>query len=146
MKAITLWEPWATLMAYGYKRFETRSWLTNYRGPIAIHAAKKMDEEIVSWCLRKPFVDCLIEIGIRQPTKFHLGCILAIGELVGCHSTTGLIGRDIYRNHAAPYESEFGNYAIGRYAWKIINIQRLQEPIPVRGFQGLWDWEPPEEK
>jgi activating signal cointegrator 1 len=40
MKAITLTQPWATLVAIGAKRIETRSWPTNYRGPLAIHAAK----------------------------------------------------------------------------------------------------------
>lgn len=41
MKAITIWQPWASLLAMGIKQYETRSWATSYRGPIAIHAAKK---------------------------------------------------------------------------------------------------------
>lgn len=41
MKALTLWQPWASLIALGIKRIETRSWSTNYRGPLAIHAAKR---------------------------------------------------------------------------------------------------------
>lgn len=41
MKAITLWQPWASLLACGAKGYETRSWATSYRGQIAIHAAKK---------------------------------------------------------------------------------------------------------
>jgi len=41
MKAITLWQPWASLVALGVKTIETRSWATSYRGPIAIHAAKR---------------------------------------------------------------------------------------------------------
>ncbi len=40
MKAITIWQPWASLIACGAKKYETRSWATNYRGPIAIHAAR----------------------------------------------------------------------------------------------------------
>lgn len=39
MKAITIWQPWASLIACGVKQYETRSWPTKYRGPIAIHAA-----------------------------------------------------------------------------------------------------------
>jgi hypothetical protein len=39
MKALTLWQPWATLIANGTKTIETRSWSTSYRGPLAIHAA-----------------------------------------------------------------------------------------------------------
>lgn len=41
MKAITIWQPWASLLAHGMKQYETRSWATKYRGPIAIHAAKR---------------------------------------------------------------------------------------------------------
>lgn len=41
MKAISLWQPWATLISTGDKTWETRSWATTYRGPLAIHAAKK---------------------------------------------------------------------------------------------------------
>lgn len=41
MKALTIWQPWASLLACGVKKYETRSWATQYRGPIAIHAAKK---------------------------------------------------------------------------------------------------------
>ena len=39
MKAITIWQPWASMLACGAKQYETRSWATKYRGPIAIHAA-----------------------------------------------------------------------------------------------------------
>lgn len=41
IKALTLWEPFASLVAYGVKRIETRSWPTSYRGPLAIHAAQR---------------------------------------------------------------------------------------------------------
>lgn len=41
MKALSLWQPWATLIANGAKQIETRSWSTSYRGPILIHAAKR---------------------------------------------------------------------------------------------------------
>ncbi len=40
MKAISLWQPHASLVVAGVKRFETRSWATSYRGRLAIHAAK----------------------------------------------------------------------------------------------------------
>lgn len=41
MKALTLWQPWASLIAVGDKTIETRSWSTKYRGPLAIHAAAR---------------------------------------------------------------------------------------------------------
>src|SRR5271166_4355910 len=44
MKALTLTQPWATLVAIKAKRIETRSWRTSYRGPFAIHAGKSFPE------------------------------------------------------------------------------------------------------
>ena len=41
MKALTIWQPWASLLVSGQKKYETRSWATTYRGPIAIHAAMR---------------------------------------------------------------------------------------------------------
>jgi hypothetical protein len=41
VKALTLWQPWASLVALGVKSIETRSWSTSYRGPLAIHASKR---------------------------------------------------------------------------------------------------------
>jgi hypothetical protein len=38
--AITLWQPWASLVACGAKQWETRGWRTSHRGPLRIHAAK----------------------------------------------------------------------------------------------------------
>ena len=40
MKAISIHQPWASLIAFGEKRFETRSWKTDYRGPLLIHASR----------------------------------------------------------------------------------------------------------
>ncbi len=45
MKAISLWQPWATFVALGVKTIETRSWKTSYRGPLAIHAAKRRPDD-----------------------------------------------------------------------------------------------------
>lgn len=42
MKAITIWQPWASLLAYGGKQFETRSWATSYRGPMDIPPQDKI--------------------------------------------------------------------------------------------------------
>ena len=47
MKAITIKQPWATLIMSGVKRFEFRSWKTNFRGDVLIHAGKGIDKEAV---------------------------------------------------------------------------------------------------
>ena len=133
MKAITLWQPWASLIAIGAKQYETRSWAARYRGPIAIHAAKKdpgklqisgkfeaargeLEKAGLAWCL--------------LPT----GCIVATAELVNCWrigTNTGVVSEK---------EKLFGDWTPGRYAWELANVQMLPEPIPAKGKQGLWNW------
>ena len=50
MKALTLYQPYATAIALGLKKYETRSWATSYRGPLAIHTSvKKLSPELKNW-------------------------------------------------------------------------------------------------
>ena len=48
MKVLTIKQPWATLIMQGDKRFEFRSWQTNYRGDLLIHAGKGIDKEAMN--------------------------------------------------------------------------------------------------
>ncbi len=70
MKALTLTQPWATLVAIGAKCIETRSWRTSYRGPLAIHAAKGFPKAAWNLCLGQPFKSALWpdydEPGVRK--------------------------------------------------------------------------------
>ena len=45
MKVLTLKQPWASLVANGYKVYEFRTWKTKYRGEILIHAGCGVDKE-----------------------------------------------------------------------------------------------------
>jgi hypothetical protein len=92
MKAITIWQPWASLLACGAKKYETRSWKTDYRGPIAIHVAKKDARSIVRelpYEILTPIYAALYrEMGLHQGSLSGLeavqGCIIATAELVNC--------------------------------------------------------------
>lgn len=151
MKALTLTQPWASLVARGEKKIETRSWRTSYRGPLAIHAAKglaglapglsakEQEEELVAIVQQAPFYRALgagkvadIVAGLPR------GAVVAVCILVDCHtiyeSTIHAIGR-----HTNEYA--FGNYAPGRFAWMLEKIEPLPEPIPARGSQLLWELE-----
>ena len=158
MKAITLYQPHALLWALQHKRFETRSWQTRYRGPIAIHAANKTLEKVMELYFKNPMAEMQIvgalrdTIGYDYEELMRYGCVIAVAELVGCY----LIDR-IQEFNGAPYETGywkhelqfcdvseqeklFGDWTSGRYAWEIANVKLLPDPIPARGFQGLWDW------
>lgn len=153
MKAITLWQPWASLLACGAKEFETRSWATSYRGPIAIHAAAKKPSGI--WGAIEPIIDRVRELlHITDPDELPRGAVIATAELVGCYKIVRYGGRGLSGNDPGwidddekgiyfPSEQElmFGDWTPGRYAWELADVKILPEPIPVKGMQGLWNWE-----
>lgn len=138
MKAITLHQPWASLVAVEAKRYETRSWRTNYSGPIAIHAAKMDPGKAIVLVVpnedRGQFVDDA-ERWLGPLRDLPLGAVLATAHLWGCWRTEQLL--------PSPLEAQFGNFAPGRFAWKFTGIEEI-EPVPARGYQGLWNWERPE--
>jgi activating signal cointegrator 1 len=139
MKALTLTQPWATLVAIGEKEIGTRSWATNYRGPLAIHAAKGLGPVggamgLVMLCAKSPFSNVLIENGITLP-GLPRGAIVAVCELIGCEPAAHYA----YYHGISDQERAFGDYADGRYAWLLADIRRLLEPIPCRGARRLWE-------
>lgn len=84
MKALTLSQPWASLVAIGAKRIETRSWGTNYRGPLAIHAAKNFSDIARQLCYTEPFASALIDVeGVLYSNSDELptGVVVAVVEL-----------------------------------------------------------------
>ena len=124
MKAISLWQPWATLMAEGFKRNETRHWTTNYRGPLLIHAAKRMEP------LTLLMSQLLTPIGYKEWNDFPCGAIVCELELVDCIKTSKYIP-----GHP---EFEFGDYQPGRFVWITKNVKKF-DPIPFRGKQGFFN-------
>jgi hypothetical protein len=131
MKAISMWEPWASLVACGAKQYETRSWSTGYRGLIAIHAAKRWqgEQKRARDVFMRNFPE-LVDVLAVPP----LGCIVAVCELVD------VIPTDVVRSSLTPKERLFGDYSPGRYAWELKVIRTPPEPIPYKGAQGIWLW------
>lgn len=127
IKAITVHQPWASLIAAGLKEYETRSWETGYRGLIAIHAGKT-----------KPKLN-YADFGFEddEPDPMPLGAVVAVAKLVNCTLTSQLLDED----KISIVESEMGNWSKGRYGWQLKILKRFDEPIPARGQQGLWDWD-----
>lgn len=175
MKAITIWQPWASLKAINAKEFETRGWATSYRGPIAIHAGKGFYGPYACELPNK-FAETAAKVlwpGVTDPCvitdnwdELPRGAVIAVGELVNIwyivtHPGTNVdIAKNInigaeslttdrhapdFADYFVPTEQEilFGDWTPGRYAWEIVNVKLLPEPIPARGQQGLWNWEPP---
>lgn len=129
MRVLTLWEPWATLMALGEKRIETRSWSTKYRGPLAIHAAKGGMNvgQKEDWCGRQFFREAL------AGEVMYPGYIVAVVRLFDCYPTEKILAEaDLSERELA-----FGNYEPGRFGWATDLCFRLPAPILHKGGQGL---------
>lgn len=135
MKAITIWQPWAGALAAGIKKYETRSWATKYRGPIAIHAAARDVFDTLE-LITIPTALKIKEAVRCEWADLPRGAIIATGELVDCIEIT-----PEFMDALHPDEMEFGHYAPGRYAWKLENVRPLPDPVRVKGKQGLWNWE-----
>lgn len=153
MKAITLIQPWAELIAIGAKRIETRSWSTSYRGPLAIHAGlntRFIDPNGPEYiCTEEPFYSALMKaIKFSDQEFMPLGCVIATCVLSTCVSIQNVLthvrGVCIPPAEQDP-ELSFGDYAPGRFAWILKDIEPLPHPVPARGSLGLWEWIPPQD-
>lgn len=129
MKVISIIEPWASLIKEGIKEIETRSWKTNYRGKIYIHASlkkvSKKDERINNL------------VSLLEDKDFKYGHIIAEAELVDCIYMDEQFLKEIKKNNQ---EYICGEYSLGRYAWKLSNIKVLDKPIPAKGNLGIWNY------
>lgn len=143
MKALTLTQPWAALVALGIKRVETRSWSTRYRGPLLIHAAS-------TWTAPdRLFAERLAERGLlpeRWQGPLDLsrppdgGCLVAHCVLdVVVPATPADIARLVLEHDLAPVERELGDYFEGRWLWLLDSVVAIAKPIPWRGRLGLWE-------
>lgn len=131
MKLISLWEPWATLMAIGAKRIETRSWDTSYRGWLAIQASKG---GLGKAALKETTEDPRFSLALAGE-ELQFGKIVAVVHLRTCWPTE-LIDR-AFPGMLTEKETAFGNYADGRYGWITTGLFRLPFPIPFKAKQGL---------
>lgn len=92
IKALTLWQPWATLVAIGAKQIETRSWATAYRGPLAIHAAKHTPKEAADVAFALPVTEAL-RAHDYHPGRLPSGVVMAVCELTACSKVISRLDR-----------------------------------------------------
>lgn len=159
--ALSLWQPWASLLVLGEKEFETRAWpipLKHLPRKTAIHAASRWTREQSEFCERDPFVKAAL-LKHQQALNFRslaeskakgfnhgacveldgisiylpLGCLIGVGGFVSCWPTETLDG-SVY---LTAKEKAFGNYAPGRFAFRFHDPQRIIH-TPMPGRQRWW--------
>lgn len=137
MKAITIWQPYAAAIAVGLKRYETRSWATKHRGPLAIHAAAKN----LSLSDYSALLEALTGHGRRKMPAFddlQFGAVVAVCNLKDCLEMGSALIDRVSQN-----ELVLGDWRRRRFAWHLRSVQFLDTPFYVSGKQGLWNWKPP---
>lgn len=134
MAALSIRQPWAWLIACGFKDIENRDWRTSHRGPFLIHAAKTLDEEAHRLVMR----------GIHPVTgdnslhgnhyALHYRHLAGPDRMLG-----GVVGQaeivDVVDQSDSPW-------FVGRYGFVLRNAKPFQRFYPMRGKPGLFkvDW------
>jgi hypothetical protein len=114
MKALTVCQPYAELIARGEKPIENRTWYTPYRGLLAIHAGKSH-----AW---------LDHDDLTKYPDMAFGAIVATATLVDCVRLARLPARLVGHEHAN-----------GPWCWILDDVRRI-DPVAARGAQGIWEW------
>lgn len=129
MKVLSIKEPFATLIKDKEKKIETRSWKTNYRGELYIHASlTKYKNESMD----KFYIDSLI-----KNKKLNYGYIICKCKLVDYIKIDKTFQEKISKNKK---EYKLGDYKEGRYAWILEDIEKLSEPIKAKGKLNIWEY------
>jgi|SRR6185437_3742207 len=149
MKVISLLQPWATLVVTGAKKIETRSWNTTYRGPLLIHASKKMTKAQKELTHSKMFWSKL-----KHLEELPLGCIVGKADIIKTASTEyfncffqvkkfkelqALTGPGSV-NLKTKDEQAFGDFSKGRFGWLLKDPVSFEHHYPVNGNRSLWDF------
>ena len=138
MKALTLQQPWASLVAHHLKKFETRSWPmpeSVLGEDLAIHASGKLTPFARGLCFQDRFREALNIMGFL-PEDLPLGAIVAVVRPVRCVTTATAV------RQVSPTERAFGDFSPGRHATELAHIRRLSRPVPCRGALGIWEVPP----
>ena len=125
MKVLTIKEPWASLIVNGYKKYEFRSWKTNYRGKVLIHAGLTLEKDTAI-----KFKDYNLDYGSGE--------IIGEAILTDCVLVTDEFENKLYNINPLVYgKSEHSRV----YAWKLENVIKYNNRIPCKGKLGLWNYD-----
>lgn len=169
MKALTIWQPWASLIMAGAKPYEFRGW----RAPrsligqrIVIHAsARKIDrkdawemyqvlthrdrdEDFVRWaaetCLVPEKAIPVLGMAWRPavPLAFRLPLAAGLGTAILGEPRNGI---EIAEEFGVPRANDSDRDEHANWGWPLTDIEVWDEPIPMKGRQGFWNWPEPED-
>lgn len=136
--ALTVSQPYASLIAGGEKWVENRRWYTSYRGPLAIHAGKGTQY-----------------LSPADLLGYPAGAVIAVADLVCCCQLERLQRELAEGIVISPKLRSRGvtdhllrrvlthQHTEGPYVWILRNVRKLPDPVPMSGKQGLWNVDDP---
>jgi hypothetical protein len=133
MKAISLWQPWASLWCSKRKVHETRHWRCSHRGWLLVHAAKHFEKDFEPDDPLRLILDD--EFGRHWESDLPTGALIGMVNVVDCQPTRMLFGDPA----ASDDDRVCGNFALGRFAWRRDEFRLFDPPIPYRGAQGIFN-------
>ena len=125
MKALTIKQPWASLIIEGYKKYEFRSWKTNYRGKVLIHAGLSNDKT------------SLVRFN-GYDLDYKYGAIIGEAEITDCILVDERLNNELRCINSLVYKES--GY-LEKWAWKLDNVKKYNKPIYIKGKLGLWNYE-----
>ena len=143
MKALSLWQPYASFMSHDLKWNETRGRYTYFRGELAICSTKRNwlpgefgeeVENISNMMSTAWYQENKLKRPEDRPTLFPKGFVLCVVTVVDCRPTDNLA--------VSPLEKICGYYSAGRFAWITRGCRKLNHPVPVCGHQGFFNLPP----
>lgn len=140
IRALSLFQPWASAWARGVKRNETRSWSTSYRGLLLIHASGKVPDDVAHWLERDAEMRELCARPELDHRSLPKGAVVGVAYLADVlpTGTFALEERLAALGEDAAEERLWGDFSSGRYAWLARGQRELIYPVPARGYPGLW--------
>lgn len=146
-KVISLLQPWASLLVLGHKTIETRSWNTQYRGKLLIHASlgKQYKKIPAADPLYKHYHTLFAHHNMPPIEHLPFGQIIGSVDLIDTETTEYII--DEFKKpvkkgfNLNAQELAFGDYSPNRYGWLLVNPVLFKNPIPAKGQLNLWNWE-----
>lgn len=134
IKVLSVKQPWAWAIIAGFKTCENRTWGTNYRGPLLIHAGKSAGEIRTVRRLEKqskegvPIVDYDGTSHVMPPAdelKRWSGAIVGVAYVAGCLDERGAKRAKL-------------TFVEGPVCWHLERVSACKEPVPAKGMLNLF--------
>lgn len=127
MRVLTIKQPYASLIAYGIKKYEFRAWKTKYRGEVLIHAGKSVDKKAMEE------FKCY---GVKCP----IGCVIAKAKITDCIKVGDDLKKILEKEDCLVYNHIINDKEYDGFAFKMEDVE-LIEPIYINGKLGLWNYD-----